>query len=174
MPSPNAIPLPLNGAAVQPVDRAFNVAVLQMASRIFPTGFDIGPDAPSTLEALKDHVSKTGRMLVYNWASDQTIFADPEVNWAFRAWHDWTHIQVDGAFNVEGEVKVAKRQIEDLTKVYGPGKATDRFAQLIWAEVMGQVLYADNHGGDFPVDQRAFYAAYAAQPDLAVSHSTRF
>lgn len=158
----------------EPINQAFNVAVLRMAGLIFPKGFDIGPDAPQSLEALREHAKKTGRMLVYNWASDDTIFGDPEVNWAFRAWHDWTHLQVNGAFDIPGEISVATRQIEDLTKVYGHGKQTDEFSKLIWAEVMGQVFYAGHHNGAFPNDQRAFYAAFSAHPDRAIDAIAAF
>jgi hypothetical protein len=145
-----------------------------MADRFFPTGFDVGPNAPQSLEELRAHVNSTGRMLVYDWASDDTIFGDAGVNWAFRAWHDWTHLRVNGTFDIPGEIAVANQQIDDIRAVYGEGKQTREFEALIWAEVMGQVLYASNHNGAFPDDQRAFYRAYSHHPDTAVSPAARF
>ncbi len=137
-----------------PLDRAFNVAVLHMASRLFPTGFDVAAEAPSTLEELTSHVRKTGRMLVWNGASENTIFADPEVNYAFRAWHDWQHLMYQFPFTLEGERAAAEAQIAQLSRLYD-GAALARFARLVLCEVVGQAEYKERTG-DFPTDQVAF------------------
>jgi len=140
---------------LKPFDTGLNVAVLQIASQLFPTGYDVGPEAPDTLQKLTAHISATGRMLVWNGESDATIFGDPEVNWAFRAWHDWAHWAGQFPFDLAGETKAAELQVFHLVKLYG---ATDRvvgWASLILAEVIGQA-FAFDRTGEFPKDQRAF------------------
>jgi hypothetical protein len=37
------------------LDVGFNAAILTIAARLFPCGFDIGPDAPRTYEQLLMH-----------------------------------------------------------------------------------------------------------------------
>jgi hypothetical protein len=141
----------------QPFDLSFNAAVRTMASKVCPAGYDVAHygSAPESLEALQDHIARTRRILVDGRNSDNTIFADPEHNYAFRAWHDWTHYVLSAPFTLDGELSVAHRQIEDLARVYGHGPRFDRWAQLIMAEVYGQAQYCSIHG-EFPKDQVAF------------------
>lgn len=143
----------------EPIDRAFNVCVLQMADRLFPTGFDVGPNAPDTFEALKAHIARTGRMLVWDGASDATIFGDPEVNYAFRAWHDWCHLKADADFSKGGEKAAADVQKRHIRSLYGYGPTADRFCRLVDCEVVAQGEYAAIHG-EFPKDQMAFARDY--------------
>lgn len=151
----------------KPLDRAFNVAVNHIASRLFPTGYDVADEAPSTLEELTDHLSRTGRMLVWKGASDDTIFADPETNWAFRAWHDYHHAKHQLAFDRDGETEVAKHQMRDIMALYGTGEIAERFCRILHAEIVGMLDYQDMHG-DFPADQRAFVEGYLANPHAAI------
>lgn len=149
-----------------PISRAFNACILTMANRLFPTGYDVAEKAPETLESLTEHVNATGRMLVWNGASDATIFADPEVNWAFRAWHDWHHWNGQHAFNREGELACLAAQQADVIKVYGPGPLSDLFCRLLECEIAGQLDYEETHG-EFPADQvdftRQWFAARGLQ-----------
>jgi hypothetical protein len=55
---------------------------------LFPTGYDVSDDAPSTFRGLCKHLDSGGRMTVYRGGSEATIFADNEVNYAFRAFLD--------------------------------------------------------------------------------------
>ena len=142
----------------QPFNLAFNVAVNHIAGKLFPCGFDVGPDAPATLEALNAQFA-TGRHKVDNRRSDNTIFACPETNWHFRAWHDWCHWKGQHAFTLEGESAVARMQIEHVRGLYGDGPTLDAFSQLILAEVVGQAAYYAA-SGEFPADQRAFVRAF--------------
>src|SRR5438067_89761 len=80
-------PLP----SARPVDAALNRAVLRMAAIVCPGGYDVSSSAPSSFRELVRHLDDGGRMTVYGGGSEGTIFADNEVNYAFRAWHDWTH-----------------------------------------------------------------------------------
>ncbi len=45
---------------VAPLDRGLNAAILAMAGRIFPTGFDVSDDAPDTYPKLKAHLDAGG------------------------------------------------------------------------------------------------------------------
>lgn len=147
---------------MHPQNLAFNAAVYALASRVLPRGYDVaGIDtdtaAPSTLAEL-NAVIAGGRMIVDGANSAATIFADPEVNYAFRAWHDWTHWHLQAPFTVAGECAVACRQIADLAAIFGR-RFADQCKPLIYAEVIGQALAYDI-SGTFPADQVAFDAAF--------------
>lgn len=149
---------------------AFNAAVMTLANKVCPAGYDVAHDgsAPESLEALQDHIARTGRILVDGRNSDHTIFGCPEHNWAFRAWHDWTHYIISAPFTLQGELEVAQRQIADMHRVFGHGEQASLFASLIMSEVYGQALYYDKHG-EFPRDQVAFTRQYTSgYPETAV------
>jgi hypothetical protein len=155
-------------AAACPLDRGFNVAVLQIAARLFPTGFDAAPDAPEDFDSLREHVARTGRMCVSDGASDATIFADAEVNLAFRAWHDHCHLRIGADFSPEGEAAACAEQARDLRTLY-PGHADlPRWLAILHAEVVGQGEHLARHGA-FPVDQAAFVRSYLTQPAATVA-----
>lgn len=136
----------------KPLCLAFNVAVITMANRVCPTGYDVSPDAPQTLEELKAHVEKTKRITVWDGHCDQTIYACAETNYAFRAWHDWTHLFLQAPFNDKGERAVCVQQQAHLMTVFGTGRNTDRFLRLIYFEVMEQQDFK-NTFGHFPDNQ---------------------
>ena len=145
-----------------PLDRGFNVAVNHIASRLFPRGFDVAADAPETFEALKAHVAETRRMKVWNGASERTIFADPETNYAFRAWHDWCHLAGGFEFTPEGEAAAVALQQEHIRTLYGETEQAKYWVRILDAEVNGQLQYAAEHG-DFPADQFSFVKEYLSQ-----------
>lgn len=138
----------------QPFNLAFNVAVNHIAGKLFPCGFDVGPDAPATLDDLNRQFA-SGRHKVDNRHSENTVFACPETNWAFRAWHDWCHWKGQYPFTLDGEAAVARMQIEHVRMLYGGGPMLEAFSALIRAEVIGQASYYAATG-KFPEDQRAF------------------
>lgn len=135
--------------------RQLNVAVLTIAKRLMPCGFDVGPDAPDTLEGIKANYALTGRIKVWDGASEQTIYGDREVNYAFRAWHDWCHLRGNHEFDDEGELAVAVMQCSHVQEVYGLGPTASAICRVIMAEVVGLARYRRDHG-EFPVDQRTF------------------
>src|SRR3712207_4164474 len=99
---------------MQPLDSDLNGAILRIASRLFPDGFDVSPDAPSTFEELKAHLDAGNRMVVWSGGSEKTIYVDPTVNYAFRAWHDWHHWRHSLPFTPDGERAVCELQCRDL------------------------------------------------------------
>ena len=141
-----------------PFSRAFNVAVKRMAEILMPTGYDVADEAPNDFEALKAHVAKTGRMLVWKGESEDTIFGCPETNWAFRAWHDWCHIKGGFPFTVKGETLAAGMQASQLITVYGC-EMSRYWRKLIACEVVGQAAFHEVTG-NFPSDQREFTNAF--------------
>ena len=151
----------------EPVSRSFNVAVNQIAGRLMPCGFDVAGVAPDSLDQLNRVIEDSGRMLVWDGASESTIFADPETNYAFRAWHDWCHHKGQFAFDREGERQAAEMQCEHIRELYGNSRLSSYMQRLVKAEVLGQAEYFDIHG-KFPENQRAFDLAYIKDPKSAI------
>ncbi len=148
-----------------PLDRAFNVAVNHMASKIFPSGFDVSDNAPQDHETLFALLNAGRRMLVWSGGSDRTIFDCPSTNHAFRAWHDWCHWTGSHPFTPLGEFQVYKMQRDHLTELYG--FATIRhwnWHKILYTEIIGQLEYQREHG-EFPDDQRAFADEYLLHLD---------
>lgn len=143
---------------MKPLNIQFNAAVLTMASLVLPKGFDVSAAAPSSYEAMRAHIQQTGRLCVSNVNSDQTIFADREVNYAFRAWHDWTHYTYKLPFTLEGEYAVSIQMLRDLAKVYGKQRAME-FWPFIDEEVNAQAEYL-HVTDEFIVDQYQFAVAW--------------
>ena len=144
----------------KPFCLAFNVAVMAMAERVCPTGYDVAHDreAPATLEALNAYITEHKRILVSAKASERTIFGvgNAEYNYAFRAWHDWTHWAYQLPFTTKGEQQVAAAQCRDIQRTIG---FDPRFRALIREEVVGQAEHYHKLAS-FPDDQRQFARAY--------------
>lgn len=155
------------------LDRRFNIATLHACNRVLPCGFDVSDNAPDTFEGLCAHYEKTGRILVWSGASDKTIFGDCEINYAFRAWHDASHIRGGFDFSLSGEIQTAGLQALDLMSIYGKGKAYDAFERLLFAEIIGQALYERANGG-FPIDQIGFARCYLRNKTEALHSSAIF
>jgi hypothetical protein len=151
-----------------PLSIRFNVAVLHIAGRLWPRGYDVSDDAPADFPSMIARYETTGRHTVWAGASDRTIFGDPEVNYAFRAWHDWHHIQFRHDFSDAGERNVYEGQRADLRKVYGNGDTFRHLDRYLKAEVLGQLEYKKAWGA-FPEDQRGFVRCYVeAGPSRAI------
>lgn len=138
-----------------PLDPALNSAIVAIASLLFPAGFDVDDVAPDTYEKLRAHLDAGRRMLVWSGASEFTVFGCREVNWAYRAWHDWCHWQGAHDFTLEGEEATATMQAEQLAFLYGDTEQTCRWRRIIHADIVEQGRYAAQFG-DFPVDQMAY------------------
>jgi hypothetical protein len=138
----------------RPLDPELNRAIIAVANVIFPAGFEVSDDAPDTYEKLKSRLDAGQCMLVWSGASDKTVFGCPEVNWAYRAWHDWCHWQAQLPFTLDGEERAARMQGEQLIALFGDTQQTRRWQRIIHADIVGQGLYAEEHG-HFPSDQSA-------------------
>lgn len=139
---------------LKPLFPSFNAATLHMAGRTNPRGWNVSANAPSTLAELKRRAKRDRRITVSSLNSELTIYGDPEVNYAARAWHDACHVLANAPFNDAGERAVAELQKSQLRAVYG--EASSRlFCRIVDAEVVGQLDYKAANG-EFPRDQRAF------------------
>lgn len=146
-----------------PLDRGWNSAIISMAKALIPEGFDVSDHAPQTFDDLINHVNAGKRLRVWSGASEHTIYGDPEVNFAFRAWHDWNHYQARLPFTPEGERRVYDLQCCQLLTCYGLTLRTREWLRFLHAEIIGQQLYQTRFGS-FPDDQRAFVNAFLADP----------
>ena len=144
------------------LDIQFNAAVLSVAHRLFPCGFLVADEAPQTFEDLVARLDAGQPMLIWSGGSAKTIYGDPEVNYAFRAWHDWCHWRGRHDFSYEGEYAACQMQAGHLVTIYGDCTRTRWWQRILHAEIIGQREYCDVHG-HFPDDQRAFVEAYLAR-----------
>jgi hypothetical protein len=144
---------------MKPLDIGFNIAVLHIANQLCPGGYEVADDAPDTYETLRAHLDLTKQMKVWSGGSENTIYADKEVNWAFRAWHDWCHYNGRHAFTVIGERAVFEMQKLHLLLLYGDCPQTHRWIDILRAEVIGQQEYFYKNG-HYPHNQRIFVEIY--------------
>lgn len=134
--------------------------VLDKASRLSK---DLGfsyidtEQAPNSFEDLQEaykHSALTHDPLpVFSGASDNTIYTSKEGNWAFRFWHDITHVANGLAFTLAEEVECSSIQAEQVSKYFGTDSLEYR---LFVADTIGQSVYAALHGGEFPKDQLSY------------------
>jgi hypothetical protein len=101
-----------------------------------------------------------GRIAINVNNSNGTIFADPSVNWDFRAWHDMCHILTDGDFSPAGESPAMAEMLRQMRAHPGlTDSERDTFESYIRAEIEGQTAWYSLTGG-FPSDQKGFAQSY--------------
>ena len=147
----------------QGIIAASDMRFVEAQARRLRHGWRASPVAPDTYEGLREDVREhAGRITVWDGGSERTVYGDPEVNHAFRAWHDATHLRHRWDFTLAGERNVATNQ---RMVAFADGRT--RLAQVLFADVYGQALYYARHSA-FPEDQIAFVAAYLADRDTAL------
>ena len=122
-------------------------------------GFTFVPssNAPATYSALLkayDRSKATARPYPISSAhSEDTIFTDPEINWAMRFMHDLEHAKRELTFSVEDELILGGYHLEALNAAgYGP----DSFEyKLLEADTIGQT-HCLTTVGRHPLNQRLF------------------
>lgn len=147
---------PHNGP--EPLVEGMNAMVMTMANATCPFGWiveDSYPLAPLNLMGLNRSVKLTGRITVWGGGSDDTIYACPEHNHAFRAWHDSVHWRLQLPMTLAGECGVAYAQIAQMLTTYGHDEETEKWASYLLSEVVGQALHRVITG-EFPSRQRIF------------------
>lgn len=136
-------------------------AVLQQASitkRRLGFGWKPTHVAPDTLEELRDEYRASSRskgrrqFRVWSGGSDATVYGSPDANYAFRFWHDITHVESGLGLTFQEELETAQLQVNQLAGAGIPAGAVDLFR----IDTQGQTHYADLTGGAFPADQLAF------------------
>lgn len=107
-------------------------AVSDAFTRAGTPPYTVADVAPDTFEDVMRNYRETGRIIVWNGASENTIFPSASVNWQFRAWHDWLHIQTGIGFTPQDEILLGRIQA---------GTVADRLASVVLIEVAEQARY---------------------------------
>lgn len=134
------------------LSRDLNQLVLAMAP-----AYVAQPMAPQSLQELLQ-ADRSAPLPVWDGASEGTIYGDPRVNHAFRAWHDACHVARGFSFDLQGEIAACRYQIETLRRRFP--SVPQRICRYIEAEIIGQAAHYAEHG-TFPADQFAFFEEYA-------------
>jgi hypothetical protein len=92
----------------------------------------------------------TSSLVIWSGASDDTIWADARVNWAFRALHDALHLETGLGFSPKSEIELGRIQAS---------KYEGLLADLVYCEVAGQAEHYLKTG-QFVVDQVEFTIQY--------------
>lgn len=116
----------------QSLIRHLNNTILNQASKIAWQPKDIAPGTEKDLFAFKG-----SELIVWTGASDNTIFGDCRVNWAFRALHDALHIKTGFDFTPDAEIELGRIQASQYSGI---------IADLVYCEVSGQAKYYKKNG----------------------------
>ncbi len=109
--------------------REFNNTILKEASKL---DYIVKADAPNDINS----VLQQTQLVIWNGESDNTIWQDSAVNYAFRALHDRLH-QVTGlGFNAESEIELGRIQASQYDGL---------MADLVYCEVSMQAQYYLTH-----------------------------
>lgn len=136
-----------NQVALSPELDAF---ILSVAPPHYPTA-DAPNESAELLAWAKTHTIGRDPVPVWDGASDDSIYGSPEVNFAYRAWHDATHIKLDLDFTPDAEKQVALNHVREAWEA---GLSVDA-CNLLWIDSQGQNEYFAVHQ-DFVQNQRLF------------------
>ena len=117
--------------------REFNNLILKQAPK-----FTVSETAPSTERELFTSTS----LVVWSGASDNTIWSDPNVNYAFRALHDALHLKTGIGFSPAEEIQLGRIQASQYSGL---------LSDLVYIEVAGQAEHY-MRTGEFVLDQVEF------------------
>lgn len=117
--------------------RDINNKILKLAPK-----HQVADLAPSTELELFNSPS----LVVWSGASDNTIFGDARVNYAFRALHDALHLKTRRDFSPDSEIELGRIQANQFSGL---------MADLIYVEVSLQAKYY-KETGLFVADQVSF------------------
>lgn len=117
-----------------------NNEILKQASLLNYIVADVAPSTESDL------FSSTG-LVVWSGASDNTVYQDAIVNYAFRAIHDHAHKLTGLGFTIKHEI--------ELGCIQAAKQSSDLMADLFYYEIAGQALYYKQNGV-FVADQLTY------------------
>jgi hypothetical protein len=142
----------------------FDMVSRHMASVQCPEGWVPISPAPNSLQELKGYWDAKGMLAVSRDYSTDTIYDDCAGNWAFRAWHDKTHLLLNADFDRKGELAVFRKQCADMRRYWPPFLpfSEEHFAMMvniIRCEIVGQFDY-NEATGLYPQYQRRFTEEY--------------
>ena len=116
---------------------------------------DASAVAPETFDAINRAYIERGSLLVWDGASERTIWGDPRINHAFRAWHDLHHIAGQHDFTLAGEIATMHAQCDALRARHGDNEFIRYACRVLDCEVAGQAKHFATYG-EFPADQIGF------------------
>jgi hypothetical protein len=119
--------------------RELNNKILKQASKL---NYTVSEVAPSTMTDLVNNST----LKVWSGASDNTIWNDPSVNYAFRALHDKLHLITGLGFTPDEEIEIGRIQANQYEGL---------LADLVYIETTGQAEYFKQNGV-FVQDQTMF------------------
>lgn len=150
---------------MKPLSQKLNDAIMAEARRLESLiGFGYTPDpmAPNTYEELRNRFGRSSvtklPLPVFSGGSERTIYADREVNYAFRYCHDVSHIAGKWDFTLLGEIRTAYNQLTNLEVFHGYGPETLEW-KLLYADTVGQTREYHRTGG-FVEDQVKFVCEF--------------
>jgi hypothetical protein len=130
---------------------------------IFVDEDDFNPeDIEATFEWHKQRYKDTGKIHIWNGASDNNIFGSTGMNLMFRAWHDYTHITNDLGYSFLDESITAEMQQAQLPADWLYEK------KLVHCEIVGQAMYFMKNDR-FAEDQRSFTQWFLRTPLVALN-----
>lgn len=125
--------------------------------------------APSTLAAVKAHFVATGKMGVSDAFSPKRLFGTAHACQAFDAWHDFSHVRTDGAFDIPGETLVDDMQQAELMDWARdrsvPANALRRASAVLRMNNIGRLEFWKENDGP-PNDVRSFAFGYLTSMGL--------
>lgn len=135
----------------------FDTLVVSMSEKLMPYGFDTIKNQLEcdSLEKITTYFKETGRVLVWSDKCDTSIFQNSDVNIAFRAWHDFVHIDNQFPFTLQGEIDVCRIQQRQVKQALLPYTVEVMCLKLLEIEVIEQVKHYFNTG-TYVKDQRKF------------------
>lgn len=117
----------------------FNHLILSQASKLNYSVSSLAPNSEVDL-------FNSGSLVIWNGASDNTIWHDAKVNYAFRALHDALHLESRLGFSVPEEIELGRIQAN---------KYSGMLSDLIYTEVALQAKHFQVTG-NFVSDQVSF------------------
>lgn len=103
-----------------------NQVILKQASKVSYSIADIAPDTEKSL-------FNVSSLVVWSGASDNTIFQDASVNWAFRALHDALHLKTGLGFSHAEEIELGRIQASQFDSTL--------LQDLVYCEISLQAKY---------------------------------
>lgn len=124
-------------------------------------GWVARPDAPNTWRALTaawQHSLDSGEPLpVFDGGSDTVILTSAEANWAYRFWHDVTHLERQRNFSSPHELDMAVFHLWEAER-HGLERGSLPW-RLLHADAVGNVLHWAVRR-EYLIDQRTFILNY--------------
>lgn len=143
----------------KPIDVEYNTAVMHIAGKVAPRGFNIverWADTPDTYLDLCKMAERDGQITCTTEGGENTIYGDAEVYAHFRGWHDTAHYREGLDFTIAGEAAATYVQCWEVTAVYGRNDRAARFCAMVLQDIMGQQLFKAKLGA-FPCEPVAHF-----------------